>query len=30
MKKILVPELNEIQNAMTKLFKLKIEDIMKT
>ena len=29
-KKILVPELNEIQNAMTKLFKLKIEDIMKT
>ena len=30
MKKVLVPELNEIQNAMTKLFKLKIEDIMKT
>lgn len=30
MKKILVPELNEIQHEMTKLFKLKIEDIMKT
>ena len=28
-KKILVPELNEIQSEMTKLFGLKIEDIMK-
>ncbi|MEA1875069.1 MAG: IS1634 family transposase [Bacteroidota bacterium] len=29
MKKILVPELNEIQNEITKLFNIKIEDIMK-
>jgi len=28
-KKILIPELNEIQSEMTKLFDLKIEDIMK-
>ncbi|MEA1872967.1 MAG: hypothetical protein U9N51_00860 [Bacteroidota bacterium] len=29
MKKILVPELNEIQSEITKLFNIKIEDIMK-
>ncbi len=29
-KKILVPELNEIQSEMIKLFNIKIEDIMKT
>jgi len=29
MKKILIPELNEIQNEMVKLFNLKTEDIMK-
>ena len=29
-KKILIPELNEIQGEITKLFNLKIEDIMKT
>jgi transposase len=29
-KKILVPELNEIQSEMVKLFNIKIEDIMKT
>jgi hypothetical protein len=28
-KKIMVPELNEIQSEMTKLFDLKVEDIMK-
>jgi len=28
-KKILVSELNEIQNEMIKLFNIKIEDIMK-
>ena len=30
MKKILLPKLNEIQNETTKLFNIKIEDIMKT
>jgi transposase len=29
MKKILVPELNEIQNEITKLFNIKIDDIMR-
>ena len=29
-KKILIPELNEIQSEITKLFNIKIEDIMKT
>jgi hypothetical protein len=29
-KKILVPELNEIQSEMIKLFNIKIEDILKT
>lgn len=29
LKKIMIPELNQIQNEMTKLFNLKIEDIMK-
>ena len=30
MKKILVPELNEIQNEVTKLFNIKIEDIIRS
>jgi transposase len=29
MKKIMIPELNEVQTEMTKLFNIKIEDIMK-